>query len=196
MFTRWKAEAHQHVLGPILVGVAPQLLKAIAQGRVGFERGFSTGGIGHIRLQSLQPDLHGLQGLKGGHHLLPQAVIALQAGPLRQVADAQSAGAVDAPTSRPFLAEQDTKQRGFARAVAAHQGNAIAVGHAARDVPKDVLRVERFGDPLRNKNRHSPSVSERAHYTISLGVDQFLKGINRVLLARYVRGTMVSEQLQ
>jgi hypothetical protein len=69
-------------------------------------------------------------------------MVALQRGALRQVADAQSSGAVYAPAGRLLLAQQDAQQRGFSRPVSAYQGDAIAMGHAARNIPKDVLWVE------------------------------------------------------
>jgi hypothetical protein len=188
---RWEAQAYQHMLGPILVGIATQVLEPIAQGTVGFQGGFGAIGIGHFRLQSVKPSFEGAQRLKDRHHLLPEGVVALHRGPLRQVADGKPFGALDPAIGGWLQSGQDAQQRGLARPVAPHQGDAVPMGDAARHIPKDILWIKRFGNSFRYDNRHATG-SRRAHYITSLAAGQFGQGQERRLLAGPPRGTMAA----
>ena len=149
-----KAQADQHLLGAVFVAIAAQVLELLAQRRIGGKHFVGAIWIGHLGLQVVQPGFHGPQRLEGGHHLLPQGPFALQRCFLRQKADAQALGAVHIAAGRLVEPGQDAQQRCLARAVAAHQGDPVAVGHAARHIPEYVVWIVRFGDPFGNNDRH------------------------------------------
>ena len=142
MFLRTKPEAHQHVLGSILVGVPSQVLESVAQGGIGFQGCLGAGRVGHLQFQPVELHFHSPERFEGGHHFLPQGVVPFQRGPLWQVADAQVLGAVYPPAGWWFQAGQDAQQCGLACAIAPHQSNAIPMGHTARHIPKDVLWIK------------------------------------------------------
>ena len=91
---------------------------------------------------------------EGPLHRLLQCPLGMEPGDLWQVGNARTADEVDLPLGRRLFPMDQTKQRRFADAVVADQGDPISTAHLCREGFEQHLRAERLAQSLDLHKRH------------------------------------------